>query len=281
MYPEESSISWISSASTTMPSFSISLWLPSLTSWATRSRSLMMLSTVRPPMIDRRWPANTRPTSTSIRSCSDRNRRAAVAVDAPSSPALNAAAAPVFRRVPLVVVHFPTHSAPPRARAGTRGLCLSRGQEPAGRVRDRRLVVADLERGDRPDVQPDALVGDAFLDDLRLAQGQREHAGLLLYRGHEAAVPGDDAELRRLVMPLRAGDQQGLVRRRDMPEKHKGSQMVTAKRGLRTRNEPTGTRLPRRGYAGRWARRTRPRRPRCRRGPRAAPRRGRPAGWRP
>jgi hypothetical protein len=45
------------------------------------------------------------------------------------------------------------------------------GQEPAGRVRDRRLVVADLERGDRPDVQPDALVGDAFLDDLRLAQG--------------------------------------------------------------------------------------------------------------
>ena len=81
------------------------------------------------------------------------------------------------------------------------------GQEPARRVRDRRLVVADLERGDRPDVEPDALVSDAFLDDLGLLQGEREYARLLLHRDHEAAVSGDDAELRRLVPPLRAGDQ--------------------------------------------------------------------------
>ena len=54
MYPVSSSISWIWRESTTMPSFSISLWLPSLTSWASRSRSRMISSTVRLPMIDRR-----------------------------------------------------------------------------------------------------------------------------------------------------------------------------------------------------------------------------------
>ena len=83
-----------------MPSFSISEWLPSFTSWATRSRSLMICSTVSPPMIDRRWPANTRPTSTSIRSCSDRNRRAALAIDAWSSPTLNAATARTLSLMP-------------------------------------------------------------------------------------------------------------------------------------------------------------------------------------
>ncbi len=83
-----------------MPSFSISEWLPSLISCATRSRSLMICSTVSPPMIDRRWPANTRPTSTSIRSCSDRNRRAALAIDDWSSPTLNAATARTLSLMP-------------------------------------------------------------------------------------------------------------------------------------------------------------------------------------
>src|SRR5262249_17707506 len=70
-----------------------SAWLPSLTSCATRSRSLMIPSTVSAPTMDRKWPAKMRPTSSSIRSCSARNRRAAFAIDTSSSPTLNAARA--------------------------------------------------------------------------------------------------------------------------------------------------------------------------------------------
>jgi hypothetical protein len=94
------------------------------------------------------------------------------------------------------------------------------GQEPARRVRDRGLVIPHLERGHRADIQPDALAGDALLDDLRLAQGQGKHPRLLLHRGHETAMPGDDAELRPLALPLRTGDEQRLVGRRDMPKEH-------------------------------------------------------------
>jgi hypothetical protein len=46
------------------------------------------------------------------------------------------------------------------------------GQESSGRVRDRRLVVTDLERCHRADVEPDALIGNALLGDFRLAQGE-------------------------------------------------------------------------------------------------------------
>ncbi len=47
------------------------------------------------------------------------------------------------------------------------------GQEPAGCIRYGGRVVADLEGGNGPDVEPDALLRDAVFDDLRLAQGQR------------------------------------------------------------------------------------------------------------
>jgi hypothetical protein len=63
------------------------------------------------------------------------------------------------------------------------------GQEPAGGVRDRCRVVADLERGDGPDIQPDSLFGDAVLDDLGFLEREGEHPGLLLDRQHDAAVP--------------------------------------------------------------------------------------------
>ena len=94
------------------------------------------------------------------------------------------------------------------------------GQEAAGRVGDRHGIVADLERGDGADVQPDALVGDALLGDLRLAQGEGEHAGPLLDRHDEASVPGDDPELRRVLVPLGTRNEQRLVRGRYVPEQH-------------------------------------------------------------
>ena len=94
------------------------------------------------------------------------------------------------------------------------------GQEPAGGVGDRRLVVADLERGDRSDVEPDALIGNALLGDFRLAQRQRQHSRPLLHRHDEAAVAGDNAELRSIRAPLGAGNEQCLVGRRYMPEQH-------------------------------------------------------------
>ena len=96
------------------------------------------------------------------------------------------------------------------------------GQEPAGGVGDGHRVVPDLERGDGPDVEADALIGDAVFDDFRFAQRQRQEAGLLLDGHDKAAVPGDDAELSFLPPVFRAGDEQGLVRRWNMPEQHGG-----------------------------------------------------------
>src|SRR5258708_2753166 len=84
----------------------------------------MIGSTVSPPMMDRRCPANTRPTRTSIRSCSDRNRRAALAIDTESSPTLNAATARTFRRMPWFVMQSSTISASCKARESSRALCL-------------------------------------------------------------------------------------------------------------------------------------------------------------
>jgi hypothetical protein len=59
----------------------------------------MICSTVSPPTMDRRWPAKMRPTRSSMRLCSARNRRAALAIEAVSSPTLNAdvEADPVIR----------------------------------------------------------------------------------------------------------------------------------------------------------------------------------------
>lgn len=77
----------------TIPSFSISPWLPSFASWAKRSLSRMISSTVKLPMMDRKCPAKIRPTSSSIRSCSARKRRAAFAIEIGSSLTLKAAVA--------------------------------------------------------------------------------------------------------------------------------------------------------------------------------------------
>ena len=114
-----------------MPSFSISGWLPSLTSWATLSRSRMISSTVRLPMIERRWPAKIRPHSSSIRFCSARKRRAALAIEALSSPTLNTATAVTLSGMPWVVTHSSKSSASRRASDRSRAFCLmGRTNEP-------------------------------------------------------------------------------------------------------------------------------------------------------
>ena len=94
------------------------------------------------------------------------------------------------------------------------------GQEAPGGIGDRGGVVAHLEHRHRPDPERYALGGDALLQKLRLPQGQRQHPGLLLDRQHERAVAGDDAELRRTVLVLGAGDEQRLVGGRNVPEEH-------------------------------------------------------------
>ncbi len=208
-----------------MPSFSISAWLPSLTSWATRSRSRMICSTVSPPMMDRRWPANTRPTRTSMRSCSDRNRRAAFAIDAWSSPTLNAATARTFRRMPWFVMHSSTISASRRASESTRAFCFTGTTKLPCPVTMRNCV-------------PSSEISSASF-------------GAGTCQKSMAVSP-------RAVFLV-----------------------VTAGTGSRTPNEPIGIRRPRSGCAARSAHRTRPRRPRCRRAPAAAPRRARPPGWIP
>jgi hypothetical protein len=73
------------------------------------------------------------------------------------------------------------------------------------------------------DVQLDALVGDAVLDDLSFPQRQRQRAGPLLDRHDEAAVAGADPELRVLVPALGTRYQQSLIGVGDMPEEHRTS----------------------------------------------------------
>lgn len=108
-----------------MPSFSISVWLPALTSCATRSRSRMICSTVNPPTMDRRWPAKIRPTSSSIRACSVRNRRAALAMERWSSPTLNTVTARTVSRMPCWVTQSSAISASRSASDSIRAFCLT------------------------------------------------------------------------------------------------------------------------------------------------------------
>ena len=146
MYPVASSISWIWSESTTMPSFSISPWLPSLTSWERRSRSRMISSTVRLPMIERRWPAKIRPTSSSMLFCSDRNRRAALAIEAGSSPILKAAMARTCSRIPWVVMQSSAISASCSESERKRAFCfMGRTKQPCP-VTIRNWVSCSLRR---------------------------------------------------------------------------------------------------------------------------------------
>src|SRR5262249_252138 len=84
-------------------------------------------------------------------------------------------------------------------------------QETARGIGYRYRIVADLERGDRADVEPDSLVGDAVLGDLGLLQGERQDARLLLDRDDEAAMTSDDAELGPFPVPFRAGNEQCLI----------------------------------------------------------------------
>src|SRR3954453_14829315 len=107
-----------------MPSFSISVWLPSLTSWATRSRSRMISSTVSPPMIERRCPAKIRPHNSSMRSCSAKKRRAALAIEAVSSPTLKNATAWRRSGMPCLVTQSSTSSDSRSASDSTRAFCL-------------------------------------------------------------------------------------------------------------------------------------------------------------
>lgn len=108
-----------------MPSFSISPWLPAMTSWETRLRSRMICSTVSPPTMERRCPAKIRPTSSSICSCSVRKRRAALAMDTASSPTLKTATARTLRRMPCCVTQSSVISASRSARESMRAFCFT------------------------------------------------------------------------------------------------------------------------------------------------------------
>ena len=79
-------------------------------------------------------------------------------------------------------------------------------------------LVSDMFHG--ADVEADALVRDAILDDLGFLKRQREHPGPLLDRHDEAAVAGHNPELGVLPPVLGAGDQERLVGRRYVPEEH-------------------------------------------------------------
>src|SRR5580692_5335993 len=200
MYPEASSISWISSASTTMPSFSISPWLPSLTSCATRSRSLMICSTVSPPMMDRRCPAKIRPTSTSIRSCSERNRRAAFAIDTSSSPTLKAATARTFSRMPWLVMHSSSISVSRKARERTRARCFTGSTKQPCPVTMRNCACFPLE----PEISRASFGAGTCQKNMTASLATDPYGGVLLQKlgheygarrqalnDHDAAMPGN------------------------------------------------------------------------------------------
>src|SRR6185437_17096676 len=77
----------------------------------------------------------------------------------------------------------------------------------------------------------DALVGDAPLGDLNLAQGQGQYAGPLLDGRDETAVPGDGPELRRVLVPLGTRNEECLVRGRNVPEQHDDLPFPALRRG--------------------------------------------------
>src|SRR3954454_16845945 len=84
----------------------------------------MISSTVRLPTIERRWPAKMRPHSSSMLSCSARNRRAAFAIEPVSSPILKKATACRFRGMPCLVTHGSMISDSLSASDSTRAFCL-------------------------------------------------------------------------------------------------------------------------------------------------------------
>lgn len=100
------------------------------------------------------------------------------------------------------------------------------GQEAARRVGDGHGVVTDLEDGDGPNVEADALLRHAVLGDLRLAQRQGEHARLLFHREHETAVTGDDPELGVQRLSFGTGYEHRLVGGGNVPEEHRKTPAV-------------------------------------------------------
>ena len=81
MYPLVSSISWIWSESIVSPSRCISIADDSRVAFVRASRFRIRSSIVIVPTIERRWPAKTLCTFTSICSSWSRKRRAAFAID--------------------------------------------------------------------------------------------------------------------------------------------------------------------------------------------------------
>ena len=97
------------------------------------------------------------------------------------------------------------------------------GEEAPGRVGDRAEVVADLEDRHGSQLQRDALLGDALLLDLGLAQRKRQVAPPCAGSAcTKRAVPGDDPKLRLGPRALGARRSERLVGRGDVPEQHCG-----------------------------------------------------------
>lgn len=130
------------------------------------------------------------------------------------------------------------------------------GQEAARGVGDGHRVVTDLEDGDGPDREADALLGDAVLGDLRLAEREGQHPRFLLDRKDEAPVAGDDPELRVLRLPSRTRYEHRLVGGGNVPEQHErtpvrrhfsaqdGSRSTTTVRAETASTTTTRTSLP-------------------------------------
>ena len=93
------------SESTTRPNLAISGFEASRISSASFWRSRMRSSTVIEPTMERRWPANIRPVRRGIWSSSARKRRAALTIEAVSSPTLKAITALTISVIPCWVTH--------------------------------------------------------------------------------------------------------------------------------------------------------------------------------
>src|SRR5215469_3851610 len=115
---------------------------------------------------------------------------------------------------------------PGKDAAGKRRHLILVRQEPLAGVDDALLVVAYLERDDRPDVQRDALLGDALLGDLCLAHGQCQVPGLAEEGGNESAVSDDDLERRPTPARPATRYQHRLVWRRYPITEHLSSPVV-------------------------------------------------------
>ncbi len=105
------------------PSFSISVPDAARVSPVSRSRSRIMSSTVRPPTIERRWPAKTLWTRWPIIACWSRKRRAALAIDTVSSPTLKITTPLTCTGIPCEVTHSTSRSASLRSSDSLRTTC--------------------------------------------------------------------------------------------------------------------------------------------------------------